>query len=816
MTLDDDDDDVVVPSGSRRSSYVPPAEDSDFVPAMPPVTEPETPTSSTGPLPSIGSAADQQVAQSPSFAESAEILEPEVPVVPSIVIEIPAEEIPVVKAPGSGGLDQFGLPVVDAEPIGIPHVVVSEPIPEALPGTGSVFDDNRLFPAVATGGALDGEVVEDPIVEEFGTPTATEETHEPISENIPETADEPVREAASDLAPLPELPIRQSLNPAGLAEVLGSNGGMSSNDQMALLDAQIPLREADALAIEAFVAALNEHSSPEAVALRRTAAEVFGDLTPELFGGFLEPTAPGFTDDSTPVTGIPVVEHIEIVDVIEDDNGEVVEIDVTEIDEVAVVPAETAQRAAAEDDQAWSLPAPAETVVDDSPTVARRHWWTLAGYGAVVASLIITGFAAVVSSSTAAPYTWLVVAGVAVAIPFLEPARHFHVRTGGSWRSGLESVFGRVPGRVAAGGFAAIVALALLGVFPMLTAGLGAQIEGNDTLAALVGKALPVGAVGPAIAALALLGGAIIAALPFRLYRAKVLTLTGWAVLGSAPVAAMGSFLVLSTQSAGSPNMTVLVAQFGAVASIALVLLSSSLDGFQEVTRIREGRSGGLWLYIGLGLGLLTTAGVVSASLLAQGGKHSFFGNNPALHVVAPSPQLAFILGALAFVPAIVLIAALGFRAIGGATTRDDRESPNTVLAWLLLLVPIALAVVAYLGLTPAVLDVLPSVSVLAVPVAAVLGVLASRGVIGKDVTRRGGQVALIVVTLVTVALGWGFVSGTGFGSSWVGYINNSLRPFGYGLLYIDSVAPIATGVLAFLVGLVVVAISTRRRSTSA
>ena len=789
MTLDDDDDDFVVPSGTRRSSYVPPADDTDYVPSMPPAA-PDAPTSSTGPLPSIGAVGDDAVAQTPSFADSAEIEPQPEFVIPPIVIEVPAAE-PVSET----AVDQFGLPVLAGEPIDIPRVVVDEPMPEALPGTGSVFDDNRLFPSVDTHGALD-EVVEDPIVEEFGVSATVSDTVAPHIE----------AEAPASVEPVLSEPTRQSLTPAGLAEVLAGNGGMSSNEQMALLDAQIPLREADAAAIAAFAAEARALGTPAALdALTRVSRE-FADIAPELA------PAREYSDDSTPVSGNPVVDHIEIVEVVEDANHDVVAVSVTEVDvvELPVVENPTPH----EDDQSWSLPSPTDVVDEEEPTVERRHWWTLAGYGAIVSTLIVAGFAHVVAISNTVPLAWIVVAGVAAAIPFLEPARHFHVRTGGSWRMGLEEVFGRVPGRVAAGGFAAIVALALILVVTTTTAGLGTQLELSKAIGPILASFVPAGSTGPVLAALALLGGAIIAALPHRWYRAKILVLTGWSLLGTGTVAAMGTFIVLSSQGA-YPNLGVVLAQFGGVASVALVLLPSALDGLQPVTRVREGKPGALWLYIGLGFGLVTTAGVVTAALLAQGGAHFFFANNPVVHIIAPSALLNEVLGALAFVPAILLMSALGFRAMSTATTRDDREEPNTLVGWLLTLKPIALGVVGYLGLAPLVLDYFPSASVLAVPVGAVLGVLAARGVIGREITKRGAKRGLLSIGLVAIALGWGFAASSGAFFGWVGYINAALRPYGYGLLYIDSLAPIATAVFAFLLSLIVVAASTRRAKSS-
>ena len=151
------------------------------------------------------------------------------------------------------------------------------------------------------------------------------------------------------------------------------------------------------------------------------------------------------------------------------------------------------------------------------------------------------------------------------------------------------------------------------------------------------------------------------------------------------------------------------------------------------------------------------------------------------------------------------------FRAISGLTTRDDREDPNRVLAWLLVLAPIGLTAAAVLGFGSIVSDNLPSVAVFAVPIAAIAGVAAARGCTTRELTSRAARRGLVAIALVTTAVGLGFAKSGGSAFEWVGYINTTLRPLGYGLLYVGSVAPIATAVLSFLLSVAIVLPSTRR-----
>ena len=816
MSFDDDDDDAVVPSGTRRSSFVPPVEPGDFVPSLPPAEEPDAPTSSTGQIPTIAAVGDDQVAQAPSFADSVEVPRlDEEKTLPtgSIVIEIPADVEPVVAEPADTR-DQFGLPVV-GESIDIPQVVVTDPLPDALPGTGSVFDDNRLFPP-AVGTTDFTEVVEDPIIEEFGTPHVEPVVEVVATEPVAESAVEPVIERVDEpTLSTVDLPERRSLTPSDLAEVLSANGGMSSNDQMALLDAQIPLRESDAVAVREFVRQIEDESAADRGARLDEANNRFGDISPELFPSRVDvPNAQEFSDDSTPITGIPVVEHIEIVDVVSDSDGHVLAVEVTEIDAVVVerdgVSPASVELEQREDDQEWSLAAPTD-VVDGTPTrVDRRHWWAVIALIATAVAALVIAMGTGVSDADSVPSIAFALAGLALTIPVIEMARRTGSRTGTSLRAVLEEVFGRVPGRVAASFLGVLVTVGhVLALYPAF-GGVGAQLEASS-FGTAIASTVAVGSSGLALTGLALFIGAIIAALPHKLYRAKVLVLAGWSAVGAGSAVAMGVALLFSSESLTASRLGVDVRSAGVASAVAFVLVLASMFGFQEASRVREKQSGILWVSIGLGLGVVTLAGTVASALLAPEGSHFFFANNPVLHIIAPSPILNIALGALAFAPAVIFVSALGFRSVGALTTRDDREDPSVVLRWVLVLVPLAVLGVALLGYGELATANLPSLDVLTVPIAAVAGVLAARGCTTRELTSTVARRWLITVVVLSTALGLGFAHSSGIAFEWVGYINALLRPLGYGLLYIGSVAPLATALLSYLVSLAIVLPSTRR-----
>ena len=102
------------------------------------------------------------------------------------------------------------------EPIDIPRIVVSGDIPEAYSSKDSVPDlQRRASDDVDTG-------------------------------EVPVVIEEPA-------APALGIPTRQSLTPEELSRALDPAAGLSSSEQMALLDSQIALREADANAASRFL-----------------------------------------------------------------------------------------------------------------------------------------------------------------------------------------------------------------------------------------------------------------------------------------------------------------------------------------------------------------------------------------------------------------------------------------------------------------------------------------------------------------------------------------------------------------------------------
>jgi hypothetical protein len=601
-----------------------------------------------------------------------------------------------------------------------------------------------------------------------------------------------------------EIPVRKSLTREALAATLSGTDGLSSNDRMALLDSQVAFREADVAAVAAFVQEVQSANSIDALAALDEVNRRFGDITTENF-----PTANevprvasmDFDDETTPVTGIPVV--------VEEQPEPVT--DVVALEAIA----EPGPLSAESDRHEWSLAAPIDVSSGTNHSVARHKWWTASANLAVLISVLLLSVGAVAFSAGSTPALYFVLAGLVGAIPFLELARRGSAKSGASWRMFLQNTFGRIPGRVFAVLMAALVLTGLVSVMMSALNGLGLQVEQSEMLSDY-SNLIPATSAATLLVALTLLGGAVIAALPHSWFKASALVLTGWSLVGTGALVAMGSALIVTTVAVSEPELSADIEAAGVTAAIALLLVSVSLFGFHEISRVRERSAGTMWLSIGLGLGLIVLGGTVASALLAPEGTHYFFGHNPVLHIVAPSALLNIVLGACALAPSVVLLSALIFRALAAVTTRDDSEKPSIALRLILLLVPLGIGAVGYLGYGPTVADSLPSLTAHAIPVAAILGVMAALGTTGRQLKSRPAQGGLVIVALLTITVGLGFGSSSGAAFGWVGFINTMLVPFGYGLVLVDSLAPLATGLLGFLLALVIVIPFTRRAARDA
>ncbi len=648
----------------------------------------------------------------------------------------------------------------------------------------------------------------------LGKPTDSDaDTAAPVSDpltTIAPAGDESIAQTPTFAESVPEpalsidIPVRKSLTREALAATLSGTDGLSSNDRMALLDAQVALREADVAAVAAFIEAVQGASSLDALAALEEVNRRFGDITTENFptaNGSARGAAVEFDDETTPVNGIAVVDDVQPESAID------ILVNEPTVETVAV--AEDTDR------HEWSLAAPIDSPSQANQPVARHKWWSAFANVAVMFSALMMSVGVVAHASGSTPTLYFVFAGLAAVIPFTELARRASAKTGASWRLVLQNVFGRFPGRIVVFLTVALVLTGLVSVMVSALNGLGLQVEQSEALVSYV-SLIPAASAATLLAALTLLGGACVAALPRTWFTALALVLTGWTLVGTGALVAMGSALVATTVSDSEPELSANIDAAGVTAAITLLLVSASMFGFHEISRVRERSAGTVWLSVGLGLGLLVSGGTVAAALLAPEGTHYFFGNNPVLHIVAPSALLNIVLGASALAPAVVLVSALVFRAVSAVTTRDDSEKPSIALRLSLLIVPLGLGAVGYLGYGPTISEALPSLTALAIPLAAILGVMAALGSTGRKLTSRPAQGGLVVVALVTITVGLGFGTSSGAAFGWVGFINAMLIPLGYGLDLVGPVAPLATALLGFLLALVIVIPSTRRAARDA
>jgi hypothetical protein len=694
MTIDDNDD-AVVPSGSRRSSYVPPAEESS------------------------------------------------------------------------------------GEAIDIPRLVVSGDIPEARASNESVPDLQRNVND-------DVETGEIPI---------------------------PVEVVEANITPALSVPTRQSLTPEELTQALDPAAGLSSDEQMALLDSQIALREADADAATRFLDAARAAGTPEAVAMFDEAKMLFADVAPELVAVRITPAEVVDPVEEPPTEVDAAIESVPEVELAEIDSEPVMSVDESQSDDVVgEVPSADPLESIVEADgpvgtvsQSWSLDAPASIPIDEDPAVKRLHLTTVAATVSVALTALMLTFSAGLEPQS---LIGIGLAALVVAVGLVFGARHLNAHTGSTLRATVESMVGSFAGKT-------LLAVAGLGGVSALSTAIASFMEGvadNEATAGVVTRLGDV--VGPVttLATVAVLGLSVaLSMLPLRAFRAILLIGVGFTVVGTGAVVGMSGFLVAASETWELPSFESAVTSAGFVMTLTLVIVGIALAAVHSLTREHEGVRNGTWLAVGAGVGFLAAAATIALALIASEADHYFFANNSLVHIVSSSAPLAVILGAVVSGVALVVTTTLVVRGALMFTVKDDRDEPSVV--WKL----VAFAAVAAVGamlfvslddkgvvswMPDAALSLAPTAGVAAVALAIVLGLALANSMRTEYRSTPARRVVLALVSLAVLATALGYSTGSGLAWSWVGFVNEPLTALGFGLLYIDAVIPVATMLVVAFVSL--------------
>lgn len=656
--------------------------------------------------------------------------------------------------------------------IDIPRLVVSGDIPEARASTESVPDLQR-------------NVNDDVETGEIAIPV-------------------PVEAVEGEAAPALSLPPRQSLTPEELTHALDPAAGLSSSEQMALLDSQIALREADADAASGFLEAARAAGTPEAVALFEEAKAMFADVAPELMAVRITPA----------VAVEPVVDPIPSVDEVTESVSEPSSDDADLEPEVAAVESfegDSMTEAAHADplesivdadgpvgtvSQSWSLDAPASLPIDDNPAVTRLHLTTVAAAVALALTSLVLTFSAGLEPQS---LIGVGLAAVLITVGLVFGARHLNAHTGSTLRATVESMVGRPVGRV-------LLLIAGLGGVSALSSAVASFMQGvadNDATAGFVSRLTDIAGPVPTLATVAVLALAVgLSLLPLRAFRAVLLLGIGFTVIGTGAVVGMSGFLVAASETWELPTIESAFASAGFVMTLTIVIMGIGITAVHSLTREHDGVRNGTWLAVGAGLGFLAAAGTIVLALISSESDHYFFANNSLVHVVSSSAPLAVLLGGIVSGVALVVTAALVVRGALMFTVNDDRDEPSV---WWKLVAVVAVAAIgamlfvsvdetgAVSWMPEAALSIAPTAHVAAIGLSVVLGLALAHSMRFEYRSTRARRVVLALIALALAAAALGYVSGSGLAWGWAGFINEPLTTLGFGLLYIDAVVPVVT-----------------------
>ena len=359
-----------------------------------------------------------------------------------------------------------------------------------------------------------------------------------------------------------------------------------------------------------------------------------------------------------------------------------------------------------------------------------------------------------------------------------------------------------------------LAAFALVGFFSVLqqtTQGVGLQLASIPGVASAIAAAAPNAHLTVLVVSVLVAAGFGLAALPRRLFRGTMLLLTGFIIVGPAIVILTNIAVVSNLNSETPVNADNLILATGIIPIVILVLAAVE-TGAATVVRRDAQRLHGLWLYVGLGIGIAFAAWVLLAGMGSDNQGSLFIGSNPALHVVAASVDLAFIFGVVVFAVPVLFLAALVGRTLSMVTVRGDADSPHVWVRLLVLVLPLTVFALDALGVLPDLGELLPGAAFLSIPAMSIVGLMAGASIASRRGLRNGAKVVNTVLasalTLVGLALTLWAVPGL------EPLYNESIAPIAASLGLTGATAlvvPSAIAIVSFVCSLLVSAVGSRR-----
>ncbi len=588
------------------------------------------------------------------------------------------------------------------------------------------------------------------------------------------------------------VPTRRSMTEEEIAGAFAEAQEMSSSEQIALLDSQMTLREDDLRTARSFLATLRTANPREAQPLLDELKARYADVDPEIADFALgdAPAVPVNDDTSAESTSpVPVVGGAAVTS-----------------------PAAPASPVRVESG--------ADTA-EQAPNGRYRGWAAVIALSSIVAgvvpisSAVFTAFGApapeLVASLLGASGVAVLLVAIVSIVPLVLLARSTAARHGLSWTAALGRVLGSASGVVHVTVLAAFALVGFFSVLQQTTQGVGLQLASIPGVASAIAAAAPNAHLTVLVVSALVAAGFGLAALPRRLFRGTMLLLTGFIIVGPAIVILTNIAVVSNLNSETPVNADNLILATGIIPIVILVLAAVE-TGAATVVRRDAQRLHGLWLYVGLGIGIAFAAWVLLAGMGRDNQGSLFIGSNPALHVVAASVDLAFIFGVVVFAVPVLFLAALVGRTLSMVTVRGDADSPHVWVRLLVLVLPLTVFALDALGVLPDLGELLPGAAFLSIPAMSIVGLMAGASIASRRGLRNGAKVVNTVLasalTLVGLALTLWAVPGL------EPLYNESIAPVAASLGLTGATAlvvPSAIAIVSFVCSLLVSAVGSRR-----
>jgi hypothetical protein len=571
------------------------------------------------------------------------------------------------------------------------------------------------------------------------------------------------------------VPTRRSMTEEEIAGAFAEAQDMSSSEQILLLDSQMTLREDDLRTARSFVATLRTANPREAAPLLEELKIRFADVDPEIQEftlGEASVTASALPDDANPA------------------------------ESAAPVP----PTAPAPPTSAASVVESAEAA-EPAPNGRYRGWAAVLALSAIVAAIVPVSSAVFTAFGAPAPElvgsllgaSGVVVLFVAIVsiVPLVLLARSTAARHGLSWTAALGRVLGPTSGVVQVTVLAVFSLAGFVSVLLATTEGVGLQLASIPGVTSVIATVAPKAHLTVLVVSLLVAAGFGLAALPRRPFRGTILLLAGFITVGPGFVILTNLAVVANLNSEMQVSPENLLLATGIIPLVILVLAAVE-TGAATAVRRDANKLHGLWLYVGLGLGIGFAAWVLVAGMGNDSGGSVFVGSNPALHLVAPSNDLAFIFGVVVFSVPVVFLAALVGRTLSMVTVRGDADAPRVWVRLLVLAIPVTVFVLDALGVLTDLGKIMPGAAFLSIPAMSIVGLMAGASIASRRGLSGGAMVVNTVLSSVLTLVGLTLTL----------WAVPGLEP-----LYSESIAPIAaslglTGAAALIVPSAIVIIS--------